>query len=176
MAGSKSYAAQEVYYTGDEGGADTVSGKGGWIVAESWSTACHLADLRRIGSIFIAVGFTMLVLGVFLEHQAQRLRSQWIADGTLLPVTRHVLKADGLEADMRKSVGLSPYKPSNPDVADEEQSFLDHQVKAPPLKAHSPGSTFSSSTTSGSKLERLTGVSRQSSVKFQPNSGRMPEK
>lgn len=151
-AGSKNFAAKEVWYTGENKKRDNDDpiGAGGWIVAESWSACCVLRELRGIGLIFIAVGFTMLFLGVFLEYLAQRLRSKWIANGTLFSSAYHHhprnrLKADALEPDLRTSVGLSPNRSTNPHVMEEEQSFLDHQVGVmPPAAAAAAAATSAS--------------------------------
>lgn len=153
--GSKNFAAKEVWYTGENKKRDDDDpiSKGGWIVAESWSASCDLRELRGIGLIFITVGFIMLFLGVFLECLAHRLRSKWIANGTLyspvyplLPRSR--LKADKLEPDLRTSIGLSPIRSTNPHVREEEQSFLDHQVVVmSPAAAASDAATSTSGKT-----------------------------
>lgn len=102
-AGSKNVYAQEIYYTDLTAGSETVSGKGGWIVTESWSSEYHLVDLERTGSVFIAVSFAVLVFGVFLEYNTRRLRSRW--------THRLALKVNDLEADMRKSDARNTGKP-----------------------------------------------------------------
>lgn len=150
MAGSKTFAAQEVYYTDLKGGSETVSGEGGWIIAESWTSDCHLVSLRRIGSIFISVGLTMLFLGAFLECLARRLRSRRITVGQF----RKELNVGDLEADMLENHGLSPPRPCNYDASEEEQSILHNNSF--PLKTYSPESSFALSTlstTSGNRLE-----------------------
>lgn len=126
-------------------------------MAESYTTECKLVDLQRTGWIFIVVGFTMLLLGIFLEFKAQSLVSRWTTHSSL----PHLVKADVLEEDMLRKNGVSGRKASKLDFMEKERCFLDSQVMSPPPDAYSPGSAYSSSSSSGSRLRRLSGARGQ---------------
>jgi hypothetical protein len=129
ISGSKKYISHEVWYAGRRTDA--------WIVAEGWAAECELQGVRSIGVTFIAIGFAFLFVGVFAEWQARRLRMRWTVNGTLGKAGRSHLKAALLQRDLRVEAGLRPDKPSNPDVLEEEQAFLDNQTRRqPPPIAH----------------------------------------
>jgi hypothetical protein len=130
--GGKTYVAEEVWHAGRRRDA--------FIVSEGWNAECRLVGVRSIGVTFLSVGFGFLVAGVLAELWARRLRARWTADGTLgVPKHSH-LKAALLQRDLRVAVGLHPEKPTNPEVLEEEQQFLENQTTMrPPPVVHRQG-------------------------------------
>lgn len=48
--------------------------------------------MERIGAIFVGVGFAFLVVGIFAEFRAKRLRQKWEMDGSSrIPSKRAIL-------------------------------------------------------------------------------------
>lgn len=73
--GNRHITTQETYYAG------TTEDK--LVLAETWTAKCQIERVDRIGAAIIGIGFAVLVVGVFLEFQAKRIRKQWKEAGKL---------------------------------------------------------------------------------------------
>lgn len=64
------------------------------IVLETWAAECKLEGVKSRGWLFVIIGFSVLVVGVFTEAQAARLRRKWTKNGVLIvPPKRKMLLA-----------------------------------------------------------------------------------
>lgn len=135
ISGTKHYRAQEIWFTSVE--------NSNFTIAEAFACDCTLKGVRRTGIIFVAVGLSFLILGVFAEWWARRLRARWITNGTLDVPKHDHLKAHLLQRELRMESGLSPDKPRSPEELEEERAFLLHQssLRDPPLRPATASST-----------------------------------
>lgn len=55
---------------------------------------CQVTKVDKFGAVFIGVGFGILLLGLFTEFQAARLRKKWTKNGVLvIPPTKEIVLA-----------------------------------------------------------------------------------
>lgn len=120
--GRKSYSAQEVWFSGKKL-------KPRWIIAESWVADCRLQKLETVGTVFVVIGFCLLIFGVLFEWLARRLRSKWIADGILLSSIHEARNGDGFDPERKSLCSLSPGQTVT-DLHREKQAFIDNQLSA----------------------------------------------
>lgn len=65
-----------------------------FMIIETWAAECRMKDVKTVGWYFIIVGFTVLIVGVFCEFQAARLRRRWTKGGVVVvPARRQVFNA-----------------------------------------------------------------------------------
>lgn len=74
--GNRRTVREETYYTDPS--------KGNFLILETWAAECRMKDVKTYGWLFILLGFAVLVMGVFCEFQAARLRRRWTKDGVLV--------------------------------------------------------------------------------------------
>lgn len=118
--GRKSYPAQEVWFSGKKL-------KPRWVIAEVWVADCRLEKLETLGTVFIVIGFSLLIFGVLFEWLARRLRSKWVADGILLSSIHEAHNGDGSDHERQRLHSLSPGRTVT-DLQSEKQAFVDNQI------------------------------------------------
>jgi hypothetical protein len=108
-----------------------------FLVLETWAAECRLKRVKRLGGVFVTVGFGVLVLGVLAEVQALRLRRKWKQSGTTAPSGKRML-----HAMLGRDVGGDRFGDCEPffDPDDEAAAFAAQQQAS---LAHSSGKLWS---------------------------------
>lgn len=113
--GSRRQVAEDTWFSGKT--SDIT------VILETWVAECRIVRVRRVGIIFVSVGFTILFLGVLAEILSHRLRHKWIRQGTLQVGV----------ADNMKQALFGPHSNDNNmeefDVHDEEAAFRRQQER-----------------------------------------------
>lgn len=123
VAGRSVHDAQEVWYPSVENGSE-------FVVAEAFGSSCRLERLEGIRVVFISIGLLVILIGFFIEWQAQKVRKRWSVDDvmTMSSLRGRVSGTQQIIPYMRKLYEL-PYKSlCNPGVACEEQAFVENQL------------------------------------------------